>query len=463
MNRKKEKKKKKKSKKKKKKRKHADADSPVEEESTSRKRRRPLVEQSNHMPRQERADGAVRGKPIQVIGVTPINPPSKRARENDKCGDTAEEKGKPAVSFRENLNNVDKTLVEERSPASVSDDVWRDLACPSTIDSRPLNLFKTPCTDGGSCLRPTASDANHDSRSSTQDTRQDLESRRDENGGEAAEAGHQPHTAEDTNKPPGHQHQQVTLLTSERFLETFPLVVTDMSTGRWVETLTDYEQEMIQNANMSQSVVVADCQLVDQLGVDIELADGGGIIVQQVSSWQYREGGGYKAFLRSLVDLAASARYHYLSVVLCVDAVLSDELSQDILTIQNSVIAHCNISFDYCAPRTFASTILLRVASSIESSSPIVDVGDVLSDFEVLERVRFLVDMIPLMTVHQALRVLGQENGLCGSSGVALKKLFRLARESTSDQFPQNVPIPLATAQQLQAVLKCDLSFATSM
>ncbi|EJK45804.1 hypothetical protein THAOC_35564 [Thalassiosira oceanica] len=467
-------KKKKRKKQKKKKRQHADVDIPAEEESTSpRKRRRPLVEQSSNMPREEYANGAVGSKPIQVtIGVTPINPPSKRVRQNDKYGETAEEKDKPTVSFRENPNNTDKTLVEERSPASVSDDVCRDLACPSTADSRPLNLFKTPRTDGDSQLRPNASDANHDSRCSIQDTRQDVESRRDESGGEAARVEHQPYAAEaarvehqpyaaeDTNRPPG---RQFTLLTSERFLETFPLVVTEMATGRWVQTLTDYEQEMIQNANMSQSVVVADCQLVDQMGVDIELADGGGIIVQQVSSWQNREGGGYKAFLRYLVDLAASARYNHLAVVLCVDTVLTDGLSQDILTIQNSVICHCNISFDYCAPRTFASAILLRVASSTESSPPIVDIGDVLSDFEVLERVRFLLDMIPLMTVHQALRVLGQESGLCDTSGAALNELFRLARESTSDQFPHNVPIPLATAQQLQAVLKCDLSFATSV
>ena len=458
MNRKREKKKKRK--KKRKKRIQADVDISVEEESTSRKRRRPLVEQANNLPRDEHANGAAGGKQIQVIGVTPINPQSKRVGENNKCGEMAEEKDKPAVSFRENPNNNDKMLVDEKSPASVSDDVWKDPVCPSTIDSRPLNLFKTPRTEGESHLRSNASDANNDSRISTQDTRQDVESRREESCEEATRVENQPYIAEDTNGPPG---RQLTLLTSERFLETFPLVVTEMATGRWVQTLTDYEREMIQNANMSQSVVVADCQLVDRMGVDIELADGGGIIVQQVSSWQGREGGGHKAFLRSLVDLAASARYHHLAVVLCVDTVLTDGLSQDILTIQNSVICHCNISFDYCAPRTFASAILLRVAASTESSPPIVDVGDVLSDFDVLERVRFLVDMIPLMTVHQALRVLGQESGLCDSSGVALNELFRLARESTPDQFPHKVPIPLATAQQLQAVLKCDLSFATSM
>lgn len=270
----------------------------------------------------------------------------------------------------------------------------------------------------------------------------------------------------------------LTLLTSERFLETFGETVQLLASGRWQKTLSESDKA---SKNIPTGIVVCDCPLVDIAGVDVELLDDSAIVVQRLSSWSdcnqtngnnggnpagSVQQGGSRAFIRRLVLLAASGRYNAIHVILCLDVEISSALPREIATLQNAVMQQSgcpceHVTFEYATPRSLAASIALRSASASTLSRK---VAEFVSDENVQERARFLVMLCSGISVHMALRCLGfsPESNNSTESGVALQNLFSMAKNTSRDLFPYKTEgvLSVRAAEQLWMALNTDISHA---
>jgi len=262
------------------------------------------------------------------------------------------------------------------------------------------------------------------------------------------------------------QYHTRTLLTSESFLETFGEVVAELASGRWQKAIDNNRSD-----NETQTgIVVSDCPLLDIAGVDIELSDASAIIVQNLSSWGDNQTAqkGARAFLRRLVFLCASGRYNAIHVILCLDVEMSAVLSTEIVNLQNACAQQSGCPCDYVTfeyshrPRSVAASIALR-AESVSSSQESSQISEFVAEENVQERVRFLVMLIPTMSVHMACKALGfqVETGTSQlESGKALQTLFQLAKTTTKDLFPYKMEGILSSrcAEQLWMTLNVDVA-----
>jgi hypothetical protein len=259
------------------------------------------------------------------------------------------------------------------------------------------------------------------------------------------------------------------LLTSENFLEASGHIVAELASGRWRNALSMSENSGFDDS--TQEIAVIDCPLLDVAGVDIELSDDSAIIVQCLSSWSGNDqngntGGnvpsvqrGARAFIRRLVFLAASGRYNAIHVILCLDVEMSTVLSGDIVTLQNAVIQQVGspvetVSFEYVGPRALSASIAMRLMSAP------TEIGGLhfISDQSVQERARFLITLVPTMTVHMALRCC-----LENSSGTnSLSDIFEVARRTSRDMFPYKMDgiLSKCASDQLWSAVNMDISHA---
>ena len=260
------------------------------------------------------------------------------------------------------------------------------------------------------------------------------------------------------------QHHTQTILTSESFLETFGEVITELASGRWQKAVT--AKESSGDGNTSKGIVVCDCPLLDITGADIELADASAIIVQHLSSWvdgSLQNGG--KAFIRRLVNLAANGRYNAIHVILCLDVEMSSQLSAEITTLQNAVMASgcpCEyVTFEYVSrPRSIAASIALR-ALSVSTPQESSEIAEFVVDEDVHERARLLVTLIPSITLHAAVRALNCLSSDNIDPAKALHSLFFMAKQTTLELFTSKMEGILssqAAAQQLWMALNIDVS-----
>ena len=251
------------------------------------------------------------------------------------------------------------------------------------------------------------------------------------------------------------------LLTSEIFLEAFSQIVAELANGRWRNALSGSEKSGFDDTTIS----VIDCPLLDITGVDIELSDESSVIVQYLSSWSENGGNassvqqGARAFIRRLVLLAASGRYNAIHVILCLDVEMSSALTGEIVTLQNAVIQQIGcpaerVTFEYVGPRTLSASIALRLISAPP------ECGDLhfISNQSVQERARFLIALVPTMTVHMALRCCLEDSVKANS----LSDLFEMARSTSRDMFPYKMEGVLSkrASDQLWSALNVDISHA---
>ena len=273
-----------------------------------------------------------------------------------------------------------------------------------------------------------------------------------------------------------------TILTSESFLELFGESIMELASGRWFNTLTAAEGLQIARLLDNNSVGsgldpgiptqaklnVADCPLLDIAGADIELANDKALIVQRISTLNSAgSSSGSKAFIKRLVLLAASGRYRSIHVIICVD---TDIRPSEIVMMQNALMQQSgcpceNVSFEYTSPRTLSSSIALQFCSSSEvhESSRI---SQFVSDENVQERARFLICLVPTMTVHTALKCMcDNSSGRCEDDGGAtmMQTLLSLARDTSRELFPHKVTsvMPKACAEQLWLAVNVASTFAS--
>lgn len=284
------------------------------------------------------------------------------------------------------------------------------------------------------------------------------------------------------------------LLASETFLERFGEVIAEIASGRWLRALTDEELKEVKNVASDRvyevkhgrgldstvrnpkRITVCDCPLVDIAGADIELADSSAIVVQCLSSWTDGSTSsdvaqkGARAFMRRLVMLAASGRYASIHVILCLDIEVSGVLSSEIFTLQNALIQQSgcfceDVSFEYVAPRTLPSSIAFR-ASTTPSSHQSHWISTMLHDENVIERARFLLNIVPTMSVHMALSCLrcsgGSSDEESMGSGHMIQNLFKSATTLSRKDFIQRSDSRISSvcADQIWLALNVDISHA---
>jgi hypothetical protein len=260
------------------------------------------------------------------------------------------------------------------------------------------------------------------------------------------------------------------LLTSETFLEASGHIVAELATGRWRNALSMSENSGFDDS--TQQIAIIDCPLLDVAGVDIELSDDSAIIVQYLSSWSLEndQNGntrgkvssiqrGARAFIRRLVFLAASGRYDAIHVILCLDVEMSKALSGDIVTLQNAVVQQIGcptetVSFEYVGSRALSASIAMRLMSAP------AEIGGLhfISDQDVQERARFLITLVPTMTVHMALRCC-LDNSIGTNS---LCELFEVARNTSREMFPYKMDgiLSKCASDQLWSAVNMDISHA---
>lgn len=262
-----------------------------------------------------------------------------------------------------------------------------------------------------------------------------------------------------------------TLLTSESFLESYGEVIAELASGSWHKSLLKSETHIINDA--PKEVVVCDCPLLDITGADVELADNSAVLVQYLSTWSGKADNshsvsvhhGSRAFMRRLVLLAASGRYSAIHVVLCLDVEMSAALSGDIITVQNAVNQQSgcpaeHVTFEFVAPRSLATSIALKL-TSVSNPQDSCQLSEFILDENVRERARFLVMLVPTMTVHMAMRCLGYGSSEI-NSGEAMHNLFVLATTTQRDLFPRTMEGMLSAnaSEQLWSALNVDIAHA---
>lgn len=386
--------------------------------------------------------------PLIPLGFTPIHPPKKLEQRRHSL-DRSDGLTKNDVDDVRGIENSDRGTYQ----ASISAAVGTSPDSVANLNSvRTTNLSEPNI--GGNGIAQIAHNTAHP-----------------ENGvfihrqiKEASVSYNQSEVCEDKSSP---WH----LLTSESFLESYGEVVAELASGTWRKSLL--YSEITTAHDLLKGIIVCDSPLVDVAGADIELSDNSAVIVQYLSTWSekigYTDSGsiphGSRAFIRRLVLLAASGRYSAIHVALCLDVDMSSALTEDIINLQNAVNRQSgcpteHVTFEFVSPRSLAASIALKLMS-VSNPQESSQLAEFILDEKVRERARFLIMLVPTMTVHMAVRCMGfSSNGI--ESGEAMHNIFVLATKTPRDLFPQKMKgiLPMNVSAQLWLALNVDISHA---
>ncbi|VEU33811.1 unnamed protein product [Pseudo-nitzschia multistriata] len=199
----------------------------------------------------------------------------------------------------------------------------------------------------------------------------------------------------------------VRVLCSETFFENFGEVIAELARG-----IFDGIQSM---ENMP--IHFTDTYLMDTCGVDIETPFRGAIVVSTLSQIQTSGPNGLlQNFLPKIVELVSTSRYRHITIFLCIDTKLDTDTSQDILRLQTAFLCDA----EYSAERTTTSIQLTSRAclaaciaknivwnrSRFDSNSHFSAMSKMdhwLSDQRACQRLKFLMNIIPTLSVTGAL------------------------------------------------------------
>lgn len=394
-------------------------------------------------------------KTIELPTMTPINLPPKMQDLLRKPKQLSPQGGQDCIDQQPNAEQPSTTTskLSDHSPKQPENSSYSTTA--STEKSSPDSVAHMLNPD----TKPSPSLPDHDEHHN------ELAQGANINDGQHQRDDMYQSQIEQTHQQEVEQYHPRTILTSESFLESFGQVVSELASGRWQKAVDNSSGD-----NTPTGIVVSDCPLLDIAGVDIELSNESAIIVQNLSSWGDNQNAqkGARAFLRRLVFLCASGRYNAIHVILCLDVEMSAVLSTEIINLQNAVIQQSGCPCDYVTfeyshrPRSVAASIALR-AESVSSSQESSQISEFVAEENVQERVRFLVMLIPTMSVHMACKALGfqVETGTSQlESGKALQNLFQLAKTTAKDLFPYKMEGILSSkcAEQLWMTLNVDVN-----
>eukprot|EP00536_Pseudo-nitzschia_multiseries_P012338 jgi/Psemu1/31749/gm1.31749_g len=214
------------------------------------------------------------------------------------------------------------------------------------------------------------------------------------------------------------QNEPIHLLCSESFLENFGYVIADFA-----RDAVDGDE----SAKKKSFIRFTDTDLMDACGADIETPLRGAILVSTLSQIQASgdQNGLLNTFLPRIVELASTARYHQLTVFLCIDAELDADVSQGIVRLQTAFMSdggkemqdRTKTSIQLTSRACLASCIARTVLASDPSpSSALSNAHHWLSDKRACERLKFLLGIIPTLSVNGALLWLDSSQSRTGLS-----------------------------------------------
>ena len=217
-------------------------------------------------------------------------------------------------------------------------------------------------------------------------------------------------------------NSSIQVLCSESFVEKWGTLIAKLASGSF-------------GGDGRPRICVLDTPLVDDMGVDIESPAGGAIIVSLLSQVK-REG--FSTLLKRVVDVAAVSRYMMLEVVLCADDDF-DSSFDDIARLQNATTRHNGtpatfVSFQLVSPSSLANCIadFVIYAAGLVSSESVPVSGQITEEWmaedRTRERIRFLLSILPSVSVGKALQI----SLRCRSDGDEsgwLQSLFALASD----------------------------------
>ncbi len=412
--------------------------------------------------------------PSIELGITPIHRPKEKRSQSKPSAQMFETPKVPSNRGSLSINpaNHSQSSLEESKPTGKSP----DSVVVTNLDHAAV--FTKNSSKGRSIMQSQAlaEDNNYIVRQQENDSISAIDT--DDDNHRSTESYYRGVSCERSSS--NEEESTFTILTSESFLELFGESIMELASGRWFNTLTTAEKLQIAdvfNGNKESvgirldpgiptraKINVSDCPLLDIAGADIELADGKALVVQRISTFNQSS----KEIMKRLVTMAASGRYRSIHVILCVD---TDIRPSEIVTMKNALMQQSgcpcdNVTFEYTSPRTLSSSIALQFCNSgeVNESSRISQFA---SDENVQERARFLICLVPTMTVHNALRCLCPDTSKSFEDqfggATAMQTLFSMARDTSRELFPHKVAsmIPYACAEQLWLAVNTASSFAT--
>eukprot|EP00547_Thalassionema_nitzschioides_P018438 CAMPEP_0194235312 /NCGR_PEP_ID=MMETSP0158-20130606/2848_1 /TAXON_ID=33649 /ORGANISM="Thalassionema nitzschioides, Strain L26-B" /LENGTH=822 /DNA_ID=CAMNT_0038968767 /DNA_START=39 /DNA_END=2507 /DNA_ORIENTATION=+ len=252
-------------------------------------------------------------------------------------------------------------------------------------------------------------------------------------------------TTEDYKQRLMHKQSQTNNVTqvicSESLMEGLPEIVQALVLGNWAEgsiysthdtDLTPYQQIMLHNTT-----------LLDDSGVDIEIAGKKAAIVRKISTF-----GGNKHLtqtIRSLVKLTALGRYRTIHFFLCVDCELSESIARDIAFLQSAHLGNedCVVLFEIMSKKSLATAIarICLVGKATCGIATNESYFEPLRDTHFVERARFLLQLISSLTVHDTFRFLPR-----GDKSMTSHSLQRVFNSDLTRKCEDKTQIQLSSA-----------------
>lgn len=234
---------------------------------------------------------------------------------------------------------------------------------------------------------------------------------------------------------------------AERFVEAWPVVVAELSTGDW-------QRKDGNNAEASRPIELVESPIVDQCSVDIELGSQAAIVLCPLSSLSHETTG--KANLLPIVSLCALGRYRDLFVILVLDQsppaahVTSAELQLHSATIRQianlPTATHIKSAKEANLSESIAEIIFASEAAPCAENYVRHEPRN---DF-VSQRAQFLLELVPTMTSRGAIQSLNIADELGGFADLFTSERIRQHVSLRGTSNPSQAPdIPPTSMVQL--------------
>ena len=245
--------------------------------------------------------------------------------------------------------------------------------------------------------------------------------------------------------PHDQESSEFHILCSESFVESFSQVIASLASGSWLVDRQIGDGGEKGDNSPCYRIMTYDLSLLDEIGIDMEIAGKGAILVYRLSNWGRQED--LKVLIRELVKLSALGRYLTLHVIICVDVVLSPSLAKDIAFVQSTPLGNtdCIVSFNLVAPRALADVIAHKVYWARNRFPVDIDGSTFYSLCEIQGQASFLLRLISSLTVGDVILLLRGKNG---RSVCTLKQILKDSHGSTRS----DVQLQLAAHAQLNQI-----------
>lgn len=196
-------------------------------------------------------------------------------------------------------------------------------------------------------------------------------------------------------------------LCSETFLGVWSVATSELSSGSWLSSLSNVGvgQGTLKSVSpVGRKFILHDTSLLDDMGVDIEIPGRGAVVVCALSSWRILD---IRSLVRKYILTASVGKYKNLDFFLCVDVEMTPSLATNVALLQISMLCgggNCIASFHTITPKTLSTALAYRLLKS--GAYPLTFINESMNDTRVVQRVRFLLALVPCLTVTGALSLL---------------------------------------------------------